>query len=337
MSTAAPNEVVEVGNESRDVSDGVEGGVSPSLVGEVEKQRIASLTQTMTVLNLQAPVSTAAPNEVVEVGNELHDVSDGVDGGVPPSLVGEVEKQEESLMKRLKIVEKERVEAEQRIASLTQTMTVLKDTSSEVESPNVTVPLSEAGTTIEGERVEEKTSVVADDAVAQAAIVTVQETSKEDSDDEYQEAVQSSDAGAGGVRMAEVHVVGEILGGESVGEILGGESVMIPPPTAGQSDTNLSVLDTTQTATAASDTGTTPQSNSYPTVADGQPATTDQPLPTPATTSQTVDTTSTSQAEGAASASKPSPLPTSASLPATAVKISRPKRQLAASFTKGTS
>ena len=335
MSTAAPNEIVEVGNESRDVSDGVEGGVSPSLVGEVEKQRIASLTQTMTVLNLQAPVSTAAPNGVVEVGNELHDVSDGVDGGVPPSLVGEVEKQEESLMKRLEIVEKERVEAEQRIASLTQTMTVLKDTSSEVESPNVTVPLSEAGTTIEGERVEEKT--VADDAVAQAAIVTVQETGKEDSDDEYQEAVQSSDAGAGGVRMAEVHVVGEILGGESVGEILGGESVMIPPPTAEQSDTNLSVLDTTQTATAASDTGTTPQSNSYPTVADGQPATTDQPLPTPATTSQTVDTTSTSQAEGAASASKPSPLPTSASVPATAVKTSRPKRQLAASFTKGTS
>ena len=322
-------------------------------------------------------MSTAAPNEVVEVGNESRDVSDGVDGGVPPSLVGEVEKQEESLMKRLEMVEKERVEAEQRIASLTQTMTVLKDTSSEAESPNVTVPLSEAGTTIEGERVEEKTSVVADDAVAQAAIVTVQETGKEDSDDEYQEAVQSSDAGAGGVRMAEVHVVGEILGGESVGEILGGESVMIPPPNAGQSDANLSVLDTTQTATAASDTGTTPQSNSYPTVADdqpattgqplptpatttqtataasdtgttpqsnsyptvadGQPATTGQPLPTPATTSQTVDTTSTSQAEGEASASKPSPLPTSASLPATAVKTSRPKRQLAASFTKGTS
>lgn len=224
---------------------------------------------------------------------------------------------EDAIMKQLEVVQKEKIETQQKIASLTQTMSVLMDKSTDINSPNVTVPLSQASRPMdEGDTGGENVHTVGD-TVAQAAIRGVLEADEEDSDD-YQEPVQPSDAGSSDiVGTPEVHVVGEILSGESG----------VAPALIGQQhELNLSVQDA----------GQSDRDNIQESYQDDQltSATEDQQVPDPTVRDQPM--TSTVPESSASAANKQSP-PTATNIPSSAVKTSRPKRQLAASFSKSTS
>lgn len=221
----------------------------------------------------------------------------------------------DGIMKRLEVVQKERIEAQQKIASLTQTMSVLMDKSTEIKSSSVMVPSSEATRPLDEGDTGGGNVHTAGDTVAQAAIKSVLEVDEEDSDD-YQEPVQPSDAVTSSdmASTAEVHVVGEILSGESG----------VAPALIGQQpELNISVQDASQ-----SDRDKSCQDDQLTS------ATKDQQVPKPTVIDQPMLST---VPEGSAStANKQSP-PTTTNIPSSAVKTSRPKRQLAASFSKSTS
>ena len=288
---------------------------------------------------MQTPVDTVAPGNTVPVQTNV-----GPNGAKPRESkpLGEVSSTDigQTILKRLDEVEKERKETQQKIASLTQTLSIVQDPLTQVESPNVIAPLTENRTAATGG--EEKVQNI-DDIVVKAAIVSALDIDVGDGDGNYQESVQPSDAtvpsggGVGGV----VHVVGEIIGGGGIGEA----PVSSVPNVAMQDVVNQSGGDGV------------PQVHSYPSTEDHVFATTHQQVPNPTTANQTTATaladqlsqsaTSTDQqvpaslthlpptnaTEGAAS--KPPSLAPS-NVPSSAMKTTRPKRQLAASFSKGT-
>ena len=246
---------------------------------------------------------------------------------------------EQTIMKRLEVVEKERRETQQKIASLTQTLSIVRDPQTQVESPDVVAPVPENRTAATGG--EEKVQSI-DDVIAKAAIVSAMEVDIGDSDGDYQESVQSSDAmvpGGGGVGEV-VHVVGEIIGGGGIGEA--------PVPSV----PDVSVRD----VTTQSGRDSVPQSYSSPMTEDHSSATTHQQVPKP-TTHQTMVTASANQDNQPTTttdqqvpanltplpptnvtesvSSNPPSLPPP-NVPSSATKTSRPKRQLAASFSKST-
>ena len=246
----------------------------------------------------------------------------------------------ETILKRLDVVEQERKETQQKIANLTQTLSIVQDPLTQAESPNVITPLTENRTAASGG--EEKVQSI-DDIVVKAAIVSALDIDAGDGDGDYQESVQPSDAmvpsggGVGGV----VHVVGEIIGGGGIGEA--------PVPSV----PNVSMQDV---MTQSGGDGV-PQVYSYPSTEDHVLATTHQQLPEPTTANQTTVTAFTDQygqstistdqqvpaslthlpptnaTEGGASR-PPSLAPSN--VPSSAMKMTRPKRQLAASFSKST-
>ena len=246
-------------------------------------------------------------NEMATVTQEPRREEEGGEGSATSSTtVNALFEHFETVEKRFEAVEKERTETQDRIASLKQTLSVLQEPSAQTEG----------GGGIS-------------DTVAKAAILSALDVEVEDDSGSYMEPVQSSDAtvapDGGGVV---VHVVGEILGGEGgggteptadqsgrhmVGELLGGEGGGGTEPTTDQSGPNISTGD-------QSGTDTVPHGV----------ATTDNPLvPKPTKLDQTVPQSSSTGA---------SPPSTSATtVPSTAVKTGRQKRQLAASFARSTS
>lgn len=256
---------------------------------------------------MQTPADTTAPGGAVpEVVDKPRESSEGLEGENEPSKVADVE---ESIMKRLEVAEKEKNKSLQMIANLTQTMSVIRDTSTQVESSNVIAPPSEVS-----KPTEERERDTVGDMVAQAAILSALEVDRKDSDDDYVEPIQSSDVVTSGaeVSAAEVHVVGEILGGEC-GEL---------------TNPSVPVEDSSSGCTATTDQQVpkpaTVSQMALPIVSDQPTTTSDQQLP------KTTTTTVTTGAESKASVCKQA----SVGIPSSAVKTSRPKRQLAASFPK---
>lgn len=267
---------------------------------ERAKRTLESTAETSVAAETE-PVVTQEPERDSAVEGELD---------TDPSTV------EDAIMQRLEVVQKEKIETQQKIASLTQTMSVLMDKSTEIVSPNVIVPLSQASTP--GDTGGGGITQTVGDTIAQAAIRSGLEVDEEDSVD-YQEPVQPSDAGISSdmVGEAEVHVVGEILSGESG----------VAPALIGQQpELNLSVQDTGQ-----SDRDDIQQSYRDDEL---NSATEDQQVPKPTVTDQPL--LNTIPESSASAANKQSP-PTATNMPSSAVKTSRPKRQLAASFSKSTS
>lgn len=260
---------------------------------------------------LQDPDDTnVTSNETATVTQEPQREEEGREGSATSSTtVNALFEHFETVEKRFEAVEKERTETQDRIASLKQTLSVLQEPSAQTEGVGGGGGIS--------------------DTVAKAAILSALDVEVEDNSGLYVEPVQSSDAtvapdGGGAV----VHVVGEILGGEGgggteptadqsgchmVGEILGGEGGGGTEPTADQSGPNISAGD-------QSGTDTVPHGV----------ATTDNPLvPKPTKLDQTVPKSSSTGASP--------PSTSAATVPSTAVKTGRQKRQLAASFARSTS
>lgn len=268
---------------------------------QVERaKRTLENTQDTSVTAKTEPVVTQEPERDSAVEGELD---------TDPSAA------EDAIMQRLEVAQKERIETLQKIDNLTQTMSVLMDKSTEIVSPNVIVASSQAS--IPGDTGGGITQTVGD-TIAQAAIRSGLEVEEEDSDD-YQEPVQPSDAGTSSdiVGEAEVHVVGEILSGESG----------VAPALIGQQpELSISVQDVGQ-----SDRDSIQQSYKDDELTS---ATEDQKIPKPTVRDQPL--LSTIPESSASAANKQSP-PTATNIPSSAVKTSRPKRQLAASFSKSTS
>ena len=215
---------------------------------------------------------------------------------------------EERMVERLETAHREGLETQQRIARLTQTLAVMQDP---ILPPHVVFSMQ---TTAEGSG--EETA----DSIAHAAIASALEADVKDNDGQYLEPVQSSDAlipGGGGVAGV-VHVVGEILGGGGV-------------PT-----------DPSHPHISQGGRDPVPQSHSYPTTDDDASATSNRPAPDQTTTDQKEpkEATATTGANTRTKTATSSPPPSSSSsssssnVPSSSVKTSRPKRQLAASFSK---
>ena len=284
--------------------------------------------------------SVRSDGDVVREGmSEQDEVSGaGVEGGNEGEQ--EVDKREEVIIKRLEAAQKDNIETQQRMASLTQTMTVLSSTPSSVESSNVIPPVSEVGSDGGGrgggggggggEMV--STASVAGDSSAQAAALGAGGDGRGDSDEEkYEEAVQPTDAGAS---VGEIHVVGEILGGKGFlsaavdAEADQTESTAtkqgVTVESAHTLDDHISSTVEPSPASQIPNTDTAQLTPSHSIATDQQ----DSQL----TTSQAAH----SQPAGVSAVKSFSSLP-STGIPSTAIKTSRPKRQLAASFTRDTS
>ena len=233
----------------------------------------------------------------------------------------------ERLLERFENIEKEKTEITEKIARLTQTMSVMQAPIpiTDIPSANDIEPVQEASG--QGE------SVGLSDEVARAAIAGA----LEDHSGQYVEPMQPSDTSTSGDGdVSVVHVVGEILGKE-------GSEILPPLDVAGsEPDTSGDTL---------------PQAHGHP-LPDQHRATSDQTIPRPTTADETTlaspsnqpitttdyqTRTSPNQAaagtavavgtEGGDGSNTTSSPPSNA--PGSAVKTTRSKRQLAATFTKG--
>ena len=234
-------------------------------------------------LGLQGQRSTAPPDEgATALTQESEGEGEGEERGQVEHS-GSIENRIEHVEMVIEAAEKDRMEAQEKIASLKQTLSV-------VQKPIVQME----GTGGEGG---------VGDMVANAAILSALEVEVEDDSGTYVVAEQPSDAAVvpdGGGEGVVVHVVGEIL---SVG---GGAE-----PTADQSEPDVSTV-------VQSGTNTTPPAHGV--------VTADSPrVPNQANVDQTVQTSSSTEASPAST------------VPSTAVKMGRQKRQLAASFSRSTS
>lgn len=174
------------------------------------------------------------------------------------------------------------------------------------------------------------------DSNAQATALEAGGAGKGDSDEEtYEEAVQPTDAGAS---VGEVHVVGEILGGKGFlsAAVGGAVGAVVGQTISAATEQGVVVESTHPVGDHISSTVEPSPMSQVPNIDSTIPIpshsiTTDQPGP-----QLTMNQAVPSQPAGDSAVKSFSSLP-STGIPSTAIKTSRPKRQLAASFTRDTS
>ena len=249
---------------------------------------------------------------------------------------GAVEKDEEVILNRLVAAQKDSLEAQQKLETLEQTISILKSTSNLVQSTNTTRPMVEGGT--QGGEGEGAGEIVfaSSRAVDDPTVLSGREGEGER--ESYLEPMQPSDAGESVPSVFTIHTVGEIMGGESFTAELVGSTPDDADSTSGHregeiGETSSAAVECIAPSTsAAANTELINPSQMQPAlmVTDGSFVPLDEQLNL---------TVQDEVLSAGASTTESFPLPSStSSIVSTAtIKMSRPKRQLAASFTRDTS
>ena len=257
-------------------------------------------------------------------------------------------KDEEVILNRLMAAQMDSVEAQQKLQTLEQTISILKSTSNLVQSANTTQPMVEGGEGSErgtqgGEEGVGEIVFASSCAVDDPTVLIPRERGGQG--ESYLEPMQPSDAGETTPSVSTIHTVGEIMGGESfAAKLVGSSPDNDTDLTCGHKAGEIGAASSAavertapfadfRSASAATNTELISPSQLQPAVAttDGSFVPVEEHF-TPILQSQVLS------AGASIMESFPLPSSTSSSSVSTAtIKTARPKRQLAASFTRDTS